>query len=1120
MGLSIGGAIRPALSTSAFAGRLGATFFMALTCVLPAASPPRPAVLSVTYQERSGRSEVTIRVTRAVEFKWGRLQNPPRIYVDAPSAVLDGRAPVPAPGQGDPVTHIRTGSPRAGVARVVLELDGSATHAVRQSPDRREFVVVVSAARRRPAPDLVSKAPSETASPEVVAADAPVNPAELNTAAVDLLLPGDGGRQLLPEPEAPEPATKAAPVMAKEAAVRLSTSPGISVPVLRGTVIDPSGAAIPNAKIVVTGPHSTAQSITTDDSGNFAVPAAAGGSYSVRASAAGFEPFQRSVNLSGSQVSTLEIRLGLATDRQEVTVAESQVAQVALDPSQNVSALSITSKDLDALSDDPDDLQAELLALAGPSVGPSGGQIFIDGFSNGQLPPKESIREVHVNANPFSAEFDRPGAGRIEIITKPGADKYHGGASGSISDSTLNSRNPFATVKPATRALQGGGNLAGPLGKRASFTVEGNHQTQDASALINADVLDPSYLTTHVNDVVKTPGTRTNLSPRLDVQLGPNTTLQSRYYYYRLDTQNAGIGGLALASKATDFEWAQHGIQLTLNRVIGSRAANQTRFQFSRFRFDDTGDAASPSVAVLGAFNGGGAPFSLNYNRNRDFEFQNNTSYTRGRNFVRFGVRVHSTTRDDYSTTNFNGSYTFTSLNAYALTLEGLAQGASMDQIRRQGGGASQYTVAGGTPLVSVDQMDAAPYIQDDFRVTPNFMLSAGARYEIQNNIGDRRGFAPRIGIAWGLGKANGSTRAPKTVLRLGYGVYYARIQPDLTLETLRQNGIAQQYFVVTSPAFYLNAPSVADLAANRQPEAIRTFESAIRAPEILQGAVTLERQLPKNMTVSVSYTNSRGIHQLRSRNINAPLPGSGIYPYGDPRKIYLYESSALFKQQQVTLNFSARVNRRISLIGSYNYNDAVSNSDDASEFPVNNYDLAGEWGRAHYDVHHRAQINGNVVLPLKLEVSPNLTFQTAPPLNITTGEDTNGDTSFNDRPAFATMAPNPALGIFATPWGVLNREPLTNPAAGSVIIPRNFGWGFGTIGVNGRISRTWTFGEQGKGRYSFTMGVQARNWINHVNPAAPVANLGSPLLGRSLSTQGGGSNPNRRLEFNLRFGF
>ena len=96
------------------------------------------------------------------------------------------------------------------------------------------------------------------------------------------------------------------------------------------------------------------------------------------------------------------------------------------DPTSNGTALVLGEKELAALSDDPDELSDELQAMAGPGGGPNGGQIYVDGFTGGNMPPKSSIREVRINSNPYSTEYDRPGFGRIEIFTKPGSDKIRG----------------------------------------------------------------------------------------------------------------------------------------------------------------------------------------------------------------------------------------------------------------------------------------------------------------------------------------------------------------------------------------------------------------------------------------------------------------------------------------------------------------------------------------------------------------------------------------------------------------------------------------------------------------------------------------------------------------------
>ena len=913
---------------------------------------------------------------------------------------------------------------------------------------------------------------------------------------------------------------------------------------LRGRVLDPSGAFVPKATITITGPDTRARVTTSNNEGVFSILALTQGDYAVRATAVGFGVAETKLTIAAGRTSTLDIHLIVALNRQQVAVVGE--GQVEVDPANNASAIVLKGDDLNILSDDPGDLQTDLQALAGPAAGPSGGQIFIDGFSNGQLPPKESIREVRINSNPFSAEFDRSGMGRIEILTKPGTDKFHGSANLNFADSALNSRNPFAPSKPPTQMRQFYGNFSGPLSGKSSFTVAGGHGTYDSSALINAQILDALLRPVSFTQNVLTPNTYDNASPRLDYALTPNVTLQGRYTWYRYASENSGVGDFSLLSRATNSEYTYHSIQFTETQVIGTRLINESRFQFSRNRNDTRGDGSSPSINVLSSFNGGGANVSHDYDRNESYEFQNNSSYVRGKHVVRFGARIRGSRQDSYSTSNYNGSFTFTSIDTYITTLQGIAQGLPMSQIKAQGGGARQYSVSGGIPLTSVNMVDAAPFVQDDWRLKPNLTLSLGLRYEIQTNIRNQGAWAPRIGVAWGIGKGQGNGRAPKTVLRLGWGMFYARVGQGLTLQTLRQNGITQQNFLITSPDFYPDAPPVSQLVASLRPQAIRTIDSTIQAPQMYQSAVTLEKQLPKNITVSGTYTNTRGVHQLRSRNINAPLPGTftgsgtGFYPFGTSGQLFLYESSALFMQHQLIVNFNARVSPKFTLFGFYSFNRYRSDSDGSGGFPANNYDLSGEWGRATGDRRHTSTIGGNITLPFKLQISPNLNLWSEGPVNIITGTDLNGDTNFNDRPALAAVPADPSRGVIASRWGVFNTDPIRHPEYGSVLIPRNYGAGYGFFGIFLTLTRTWTFGESAAaapaasanrpattstnapkppGRYRLQLSISARNALNHVNPAPPNSNLSSPFFGRTLQSTYG-ANANRRIQLGLQFGF
>src|SRR5215469_2730817 len=263
--------------------------------------------------------------------------------------------------------------------------------------------------------------------------------------------------------------------------------------VLRGVVTDETGAVIPSATVTVNGPGGM-RSVKTGNDGSFSMAGLAGGDYTVQASAPDLVlPQPVKVPLS-SGIRTLNLQLKVAATVQQITVEERGAPTVSVDGANNAGAVVLKGADLDALSDDPEDLQADLLALAGPSAGPSGGSIFIDGFSGGDLPSKESIREIRINQNPFSPEYDKLGFGRIEILTKPGSDKLHGSVAFNFADDFWNSRNPYAAQKAPFLLKEYEGTVSGPVGKRASFFLDLERHEVDNGAIINATTLDPATL--------------------------------------------------------------------------------------------------------------------------------------------------------------------------------------------------------------------------------------------------------------------------------------------------------------------------------------------------------------------------------------------------------------------------------------------------------------------------------------------------------------------------------------------------------------------------------------------------------------------------------------------------
>jgi hypothetical protein len=323
-----------------------------------------------------------------------------------------------------------------------------------------------------------------------------------------------------------------------------------------------------------------------------------------------------------------------------------------------------------------------------------------------------------------------------------------------------------------------------------------------------------------------------------------------------------------------------------------------------------------------------------------------------------------------------------------------------------------------------------------------------------------------------------------------------------------------------------------------------------------MQSAFGIERQLPFNSTLAITYANAHGLHQLRSQNINAPLPpGSGNFPLGRPGAVFEMESSGLYNQNQLIVFVNSRVNKDLSFSTSYVLNYARSNTDGLGTFPANPYDFTGEYGPAATDVRHRFSFNGTFSTKWNIRFSPFLVIQSGPPFDITVGHDLYGTTLFNGRPGIATDPNRP--GLIQTPYGLLD----PNPVPGEPLLPRNFGRGPGTILGNLRVTKIIEFG-RGEGssaapiggpgggnrgtpgvftppggggggqpqatghRYSLSLSVSMRNLLNHTNPGPIIGNITSPLFGKANQPSDAGgfgfseSANNRRFEFQARFTF
>jgi hypothetical protein len=875
---------------------------------------------------------------------------------------------------------------------------------------------------------------------------------------------------------------------------------------LTGQVYDSQGAIILGATVTVVDAAGKEKTVITNAKGEFTVPGLAPGKYTVKAIAPKFALYENAeVEIVAGEKVELPIALSVSAGVTQLDINTQNEIDTASDA--NKTATVLTQKEIEDLPDDEDELRAYLQAMAGPLAGPDGAQINIDGFSNGRMPPKEAIREIRLNQNPFSAEYDRIGFGRIDILTRPGFDRFRGGVNFNFNDARLNSRNPFSTNLAPSQTRNFGGNYSGPIkSKKSSFFVDFNYNQNDNSNSIIATILDPSNNITTFNQDVRIPGRRIGFSPRIDYAINDKNTLQGRYSFSRNTSENQGIGGFSLPSRAYDSSNISHEVNLTESMIINPKTVNETRFQYEYNKRDQNGDNSIPTIQVSSAFTGGGAQIGLNYNVSKRWELQNYTTTSVGKNSehaLKFGIRLRGVTIEDRSESGYGGTFTFAGFVNNNGTPNNLTDDflvSSIEQYRQKVLGnpdvrynPNQFSLTTGNPLADVSQIDYGLFITDDWRARKDLTLSYGLRYENQTNLNDNLNFAPRLGFAWSPGA--GGARQSKTVIRGGFGLFFERFGENTTLQAERFDGFSQIRYVVTNsnPAILgqavftnsgvTNVPTAAQLAALAPLTSIPyKIADNLQSPYSIQSVISIEHTLPWRTTVSATFVNSRALHSLRIRNINAPVCPPGFACPSNPNdpaqvaalkalrpdptqgNIYQYESSGYSSSQQLNLGIRTLMGSKFSIFGGYTLGRANGDTDSFSGFrggggtggfPAYSYNLSNEYAAAAFNARHNVNIGGSISLPFGFRINPMINWSSTRHFNITTGVDSNGDSQYTERPTYS------ALKLECDKRGLTNEfcdiTGIANPD--TTFIPRNYGIAPGSFTVSMNLSKTISFG-------------------------------------------------------------
>jgi len=863
------------------------------------------------------------------------------------------------------------------------------------------------------------------------------------------------------------------------------------------TVVDQTGAVIQNAKVTVTpstDPKTPVAPVQTGEKGVATLQGLSPGRYSIHAEFSGFEPrLLKDVQLKSGDNKHIVV---LALQGVQDTVTVVRDAREAASDRRATFGTAMTREQIDALSDDPDEMAQQLQDLAGGNA-----VIRVDSFEGGRLPPKSAIKAIHITRDAFAAENHYAGGLFIDIITQPGIGPLRTNLNMRLRAGALSGKNQLAADKGPERTQNYNGGLSGSLIKqKASFSINVNTLAQFETPVLYVRQVDGS-LDNSLGP--RRPTDNVFVFGLFDYAITRDQTLRVNFNRNYSKTRNAGVGGYDAVERGYTTQDEGDYFRIQEAGPIGRRFFINTRANIGWADTSNRSVFEGQTVRILDESTTGGAQLKGGTHR-RSINLQSDLDYVRGIHSVRTGLQVEGTTYHSDDSSNYLGTYTFESLDAF------------------RAGTARSFTRRTGDPFIDYRNIQAGIYLQDDIRVRKNLTFSPGIRYELQTHLSDVNNFGPRFGVTWSPGKSG------KTTLRGSAGVFYDWLSTGTYEQTLRVDGFRQREENITDPPFPNAGPAGPGSPTNRY-----LLGDDLRMQRFTRLSAGFDRAVTKGLRVNMLYAHTSGGNLLRGLNLNAPI--DGLRP--DPTFSNVVEVLDDAESRQNTLNVGFTLNlntatpgptmfnggggmvmmigpppppppggggaanpanrrwywRRLNVFGNLGLGRSLNDTQGAFNIPATGL-LGDDWGPANNDVHRRINVGISSSQLRNLNANININVSSAPPYTILTGTDDNGDLVFNDRPfdvgrnTVRASGQWTINGFFNYGWSF--GKPVERPGGISF---RNDGGGLA-------VSQA---AAQSAGRYRLSLIVNVQNLTNHGNLTGYTGTLTSINFGQPTTVLG-----------------